>query len=414
MSLSDLDTLIIGAGTGGLCLAHGLRKAGLKVRVVERDLSPTSRLFGYRLHIGAIGNHALRECLPAENFANLVATSAKSNTAVTFLDHKLERLLSIRRPEVDRASTRSERPIGRLALRKVLLQGLEDVVEFGKTFADYTETNDGRVSVRFEDGSSTLTDILVGADCAGSRVCRQLLPHAQRIDTGIVVLSGKLPLDDLARVKTPESAFRGPTLIMGPRGGFMFLSAVEHPPELRARGGEDAEDYVMWGFSAKQETLGDIAGKTTDSQQARQAVLRQMHDWSPALQWLVERADDGTFSRFAVKSSVPVRPWPTRRITLLGDALHNMTPYRGVGANMALRDAEALRRALTEVAQGKSRLLAALSHYEQDMIRYGFAAVKASLANMHRVHSTSSVEKAVRNTMFRVVNAVPILQPMWR
>lgn len=414
MNSNELDTVIIGAGTGGLCLAHGLRKAGLKVRVFERDRTPSSRLFGYRLHIGAVGNHALQACLPTENFARLVATSAKSNTAVSFLDHKLDRLLTINLPEIDRASIRSERPIGRLALRRVLLHGLDDVIQFDSTFSDYSETDDGRVSVRFEDGSTALADVLVGADGAGSRVCKQLLPHARRTDTGIVVVSGKLPLGVVARTRTPDAAFRGPTLIMGPRGCFMFLSVVEHPPELRERAEDDEQDYVMWGFSARRETLGDLSGEGISGEQARQAVQRQMHDWDADLQWLIECADSGTFSRFAVKSAVPVRPWPTRRITLLGDALHNMTPYRGVGANMALRDAEALTGALTEAAQGKTPLLTALSRYEKEMIRTGFTAVKASLSNMHRVHSASSVEKAVRNTMFRVVDKVPMLQPMWR
>jgi 2-polyprenyl-6-methoxyphenol hydroxylase-like FAD-dependent oxidoreductase len=416
MNSNNLTTIIIGAGTGGLCLAHGLRKAGLAVRVFERDRTPSSRLFGYRLHIGPIGNHALEQCLPTQNFARLVATSAKSNTAVTFLDHELHRLLTIKHPEVDRASIVSERPIGRLNLRKVLLQGLDEVVQFGKSFAGYTETDDGRVSVRFEDGTSAVADVLVGADGAGSRVCRQLLPHARRLDTGIVVLSGKLPLDDQARARTPDGAFRGPTLIMGPRGCFMFLSAVEHPRELRNRGEDETQDqdYVMWGYSARRESLSEITDDSVSGDATREAVLRQMHDWDPALRWLIERADVNTFSRFAVKSAVPVSPWPTRRITLLGDALHNMTPYRGVGANMALRDAEALTRALVEVAHGKTRLLTALSRYEQEMIRTGFAAVKTSLSNMHRVHSTSAVEKAVRNTMFRVVDAVPMLQPMWR
>jgi len=56
-----------------------------------------------------------------------------------------------------------------------------------------------------------------------------------------------------------------------------------------------------------------------------------------------------------VKTSVPVPPWQTRNVTLLGDALHNMTPFRGIGANVALRDAAALRRALAAVnAEGRS------------------------------------------------------------
>jgi 2-polyprenyl-6-methoxyphenol hydroxylase-like FAD-dependent oxidoreductase len=35
---NNLEVLIIGAGTGGLCLAHGLLASGLKVRVNLRSL----------------------------------------------------------------------------------------------------------------------------------------------------------------------------------------------------------------------------------------------------------------------------------------------------------------------------------------------------------------------------------------
>jgi len=58
------SVIIIGAGTGGLCLAHGLRASGLEVRVFERDETPADRLQGYRLNISATGNRALGDCLP--------------------------------------------------------------------------------------------------------------------------------------------------------------------------------------------------------------------------------------------------------------------------------------------------------------------------------------------------------------
>jgi 2-polyprenyl-6-methoxyphenol hydroxylase-like FAD-dependent oxidoreductase len=195
---SDLEVLIIGAGTGGLCLAHGLVASGLKVRVFERDRTPTDRLQGYRLHISATGNRALQACLPKENFEHFVRASAISNTAVTFLDSKLKRLLQIDIPPVDRMAPESERPISRIALRKILLEGLEDVVVFDKTFVAYETSAEGRVLVRFKDGSSASGDIVVGADGASSHVRAQLLPHARRLSTGIVVLSGKFPLDAAA------------------------------------------------------------------------------------------------------------------------------------------------------------------------------------------------------------------------
>ncbi|MGH3834528.1 MAG: FAD-dependent oxidoreductase [Pseudonocardiaceae bacterium] len=48
-----LDVIIVGGGIAGLCLAQGLRQAGVSVAVYERDRSPTDRLDGYRIHINS-------------------------------------------------------------------------------------------------------------------------------------------------------------------------------------------------------------------------------------------------------------------------------------------------------------------------------------------------------------------------
>jgi hypothetical protein len=85
-------------------------------------------------------------------------------------------------------------------------------------------------AAHFEDGSSAEGDVLIGADGAASGIRRQLLPDAQRIDTGIVMISGKLPLDASVRPEAPPAVFKGPTLILGPLGGVMFTGAVEYPP----------------------------------------------------------------------------------------------------------------------------------------------------------------------------------------
>jgi 2-polyprenyl-6-methoxyphenol hydroxylase-like FAD-dependent oxidoreductase len=93
-------------------------------------------------------------------------------------------------------------------------------------------------------------------------------------------------------------------------------------------------------------------------------------------------------------------------VTLLGNALHNMTPFRAIGANTALQDAQALHRALVAVARGDAELIQVLTAYEHDMIGYGFAAVQASLKNMKRFHATGPLAKTARKTIFRVIDRV--------
>src|SRR6266568_9036818 len=50
MNQSNLRVLVIGGGLGGLCLAQGLRKAGVDVAVYERDAGLSTRTQGHRIH----------------------------------------------------------------------------------------------------------------------------------------------------------------------------------------------------------------------------------------------------------------------------------------------------------------------------------------------------------------------------
>src|SRR5262249_43951415 len=99
---------------------------------------------------------------------------------------------------------------------------------------------------RFEGGASAEGDVLLGADGARSRVRRELLPQAQRIDTDIIGVSRKVPLDAIPRRHTLAALFEGPTLVRGPRGGFAVAGALGHPGNHLAL--SECEEYVVWGF----------------------------------------------------------------------------------------------------------------------------------------------------------------------
>ncbi|GAA4032218.1 hypothetical protein GCM10022247_66550 [Allokutzneria multivorans] len=63
--------------------------------------------------------------------------------------------------------------------------------------------------------------------------------------------------------------------------------------------------------------------------------------------WIPLRRQDST-KRLPIRTSVPVPKWESSNVTVLGDAIHSMTPFRGIGADIALRDAQLLCRKLIE------------------------------------------------------------------
>ncbi len=169
-----MHVLIIGGGTGGMCLAHGLRRAGASVSVYERDRTRSDGLHGYRVGIDPTGNRALQECLPPELFDTFIATCARAPKYLNVLTEKMKLTATIPLRD-DTDPIESERSVSRMTLRQVLFTGMEDVVQFDKTFTRY-EHHDGKVTAFFSDGTSATGDVLVAADGANSTVRRQYLP----------------------------------------------------------------------------------------------------------------------------------------------------------------------------------------------------------------------------------------------
>ncbi len=423
-----MKVLVIGGGTGGLALAHGLQRAGIEVAVFERDALRTDGLHGYRVGIDPDGSRALQALLPPELYDTFVATRARDPKYFNMLTEGLKEVLSMDvPPPADPVD--SEKSISRMTLRQVLLTGLDDVVEFGKEFTRFEQRGD-QVTAYFADGTSATGDLLVAADGSGSRVRRQYLPHATVEETGIVAIAGKLPITAESRQLVPPKVFEGISMINAPRGLFCILHVMEfqwdrdgnvksgiggNTEELIRRWPglqfDNTRDYINWGVSATKDKLPanvmELRGR-----ELVDAVLGLTTGWHPNLRRLFELSDPGTCFPVNILTSVPLEPWRTTNVTLLGDAIHTMTPGRGVGANTALRDAVNLCRQLIQVRDGRRELIEAVRDYEAAMIEYGFDAV---LKSREQMTSDDPMHKPVigrlalggMRTAMRAVNHLP-------
>jgi 2-polyprenyl-6-methoxyphenol hydroxylase-like FAD-dependent oxidoreductase len=428
MSSTPFHVVVIGGGIGGLCLAQGLKAAGISVAVYERN-SSDAWPEGYRIHINPVGSKALHECLPPVLWDLFVATAGKPPAGLGFLTEQLEELVIIGEAFMSNqtgSSTDAHYPVNRIALRHLLLAGMQDVIHFDKTFEHYQQAADGKVTAFFADGTSATGDVLVAADGANSRVRKQYLPHARRVEIDAAGIGGKLPLTEQTRAWLPRQFLSQMNLMMAPSQYTVFTAPFEQAHmSLAARNRirekakvlgldedlliDNSQDYMLWAFIALNDAFpSDV--RSLDGCALQRLVGQIIETWHPDLRRLLVESDPDSVSFNPFKTMLPVAPWQSTNVTLLGDAIHNMPPVGGLGGNMALHDARVLAHKLIAVYRGELPLVSAIQAYEVEMRASGFAAVRAALHKTRQASSPNRIARMAARGWFRLCNAVPPLK----
>ncbi|MCT9003429.1 FAD-dependent oxidoreductase [Streptomyces rhizosphaerihabitans] len=323
---------IIGAGPGGLTCARILQQHGITAAVHDLDTSPTARDQGGTLDMHPdSGQHALRAAGLWDDF---LARARPEGQQMRLVGRDGRILFDAIPPEADGAEGNPE--IDRGQLRDILLDSLKpDTVRWGHKLTRTEALGDGTHRLRFADGTSTDADLVIGADGAWSRV-RPLLSDATPLYTGVTFVETGLDDADARHPRLAALTGNGTMMALDDNQGFV----------AQRNSGGHIRVYI--GMRTAQDWHQQAGLDLTDTAAVREALLKKFTGWSPDLLGLITATDTGYTNRPLFALPVPHTWTHTPGVTLLGDAAHLMSPFSGMGANLAMLDGADLAHALIE------------------------------------------------------------------
>jgi 2-polyprenyl-6-methoxyphenol hydroxylase-like FAD-dependent oxidoreductase len=345
----NTPVVIVGAGLGGLVLARVLHVHGIEATICEAEASAGMRTQGGMLDIHEQdGQLALEAAGLTAEFRALIHEGGQASRV---LDQHGALLLE----EAD-DGTGGRPEVLRGDLRRVLLASLPaETVQWGRKVADVRPLGDGRHELTFADGSTLISELLIGADGAWSKI-RPLLSDAKPEYVGTSFIETYLYDSDERHSAAAEAV----------GGGAMFGLAPGKGIFAHREAGGVLHAYVALNRPTDWITAIDF----TDSAAATARIAAEFEGWAPALTALITDADTPPVLRM-IHTLPDGHKWNrTPGATLLGDAAH-LAPPAGEGANLAMLDGAELGKA---IAAHPGDIEATLATYEEALFPRSEAA----------------------------------------
>jgi salicylate hydroxylase len=381
---------IIGGGIGGVALAVACLHRGIPFTLYERDNGFEARSQGYGLTLQQ-ASRAI-EGLGIFSLAEGVVSTRHvvHNPAGNIMGE-----WGIRKWGASETKTPPKRTnvhIARQLLRSALLEQLggHDEVRWGHQMVDFKDDGDKGVELSFlVDGEIKIThaDLVVGADGIYSSVRRLLIGEdvSPLRYLGCVVILGICPLADIENLSGLLSSplLDGATVFQTANGNErMYMMPY-------------TDDSMMWQLSfpmpeEEAQALSALGTKTLKKEALRRC---QWHDPIPQILAATQQAQISGYPVYDRALLEPELLAQEPRVTLIGDAAHPMSPFKGQGANQALLDALALARGITQGCRSSFEWREAgvrenvLMQFEADMLQRSAKKVKESADAAQFLHS---------------------------
>lgn len=396
--------LIVGAGLSGLTLAQILRKNGVSYEIFERDKSAEARAQGWAIALHGPVLADLQQHMP-DDIGPIECTNHLAP-----LDHLPAQFVFYHAEKPDMRIGVEDDDKGKIvrANRQRLRDWLRAhiPVQYDRRVVNVVE--DEKVTVHFENGTSAMGDILVGAEGSRSAIRKHLL-HGQDVmkplPIGSIVGEVELTGDDFARqLELAHSAYvvldNGPASLfaalnkVSPDGKMGYWYFILHWVDAEAAKATDENPY--WTVNASRK---ELAAFVRERVKGYPDHLRVLVDKTP-----VERYKRPGIVLQGVELSAD--QLPAERVMLIGDAAHSMTPcefhflplkvpfnfayaelmnwiclVRGEAGINALQDGVTLGRTITRIRDTQARgsdFKNMMGGFRDDMLSRGARAIRVS------------------------------------
>ena len=394
---------IIGGGVAGVALAVACLHRGIPFTLYERDTNFEARSQGYGLTL-----QQASKSLKGFGLFKLHQGVISSRHVVHTTEGKVIGEWGMRKwmPTKEVSALKpSNIHIARQALRLELFNqlGRLNFVKWDhKLIALQKETTEG-VKLRFKVNGNlreTSADLVVGADGIRSTV-RKLLPLKDNDSLhylGCIVILGICPLNKLKGLDSP---------LLDSATVFQTANGKERIYMMPY-----TTDSIMWQLSFPLSETEAKALSNKGPKELKNEASRRTQ-WHNPIPQVLKATSEANISGYPVYDRELLNSEAMENlgeISLIGDAAHPMSPFKGQGANQALLDALALARGISRGCQPSSKWRevgirkSVLTEFEAEMIYRTTPKVKDSAAAVKFLHSKQilKVENKPRGRVFRI------------